>query len=342
MMSIKGLTDQPRKRLPRLAQLRKGEKKTEANKPGKDLTYFRFVCNDPAVVELFKEKYGNEPRKIRVILPYATIEENFPTWREEWGKGSLKHRCDGETMVLWQDEHGIYQKTPKPCPYANLPKGDPGRKCKETGLLYTVLPDLLPLRWGYVEAVTTSQWDCLELTANLAAIEDNIQRVSIMTGRPLSLQGVPCYLWRAPRDTSCPGPNGRVRREKWLLHLEVDPDYMMKVQRLMQAYALPAIEAPQLSAPALELDYDPGEEEEITEPDPEPESLNGNGRKFTRDDFVARIRALEQESADLGQPVHYDEATLDEAKPDELKAIGRELRAKVDALWGKQEQAALL
>src|SRR3990172_8739105 len=188
-MPIRGLTDKPRAALPRLAQLRKGAKKTDPKKPGQDLTYFRFVCLDDAITAQFYRAYPPEPRVVNVHLPYPDISEAFPTWREEHVAGGLKHRCDGETMVLWQDGEGLYHTDPRPCPYAGLPHGHPGRRCKESGVLRVVIPELG--RWGYVEVITSSIWDCLELTNNLLAVEELAQRASVITGRTITIQGIP-------------------------------------------------------------------------------------------------------------------------------------------------------
>ena len=73
-MTIKGLTDKLERRMPKLGQLRKGEKK-KGNRPGKDLTYFRFVCQDPTIDRRFHEIYDKEPR-LCAMCEFAKLHVN--------------------------------------------------------------------------------------------------------------------------------------------------------------------------------------------------------------------------------------------------------------------------
>lgn len=269
-MPIDGLTTGLEAKMPKLGTLRKGAKKT-GNAPGKDLTYFRFVCNDPAIAARFEEVYGKEPRIINVHLPFDTIDENFPTWNKEYGKGGLKHKCDGKIMYLWQDDEGLYHTDPKPCPYADLPKGDPARQCKQGGLLRVIIDDLG--EWGYVDVVTGGKWDCIGLTENVLEVKDMAHRASLISGRPIGIQGIPCLLKREPRMTSCPPRDGshgkRVRDEKWMLYLYVHPAYMQALMEGMQTFSLPMADIPQISAPELEVDYYVGNGDDVEHPETE-------------------------------------------------------------------------
>ncbi len=275
-MPIKDLTDKLEAKMPTLGQLRKGAKKT-GNAPGKDLTYFRFVCHDERINTLFHKIYEDEPRIINVHLPFDTLDQNFPTWNEDHGAGGIKHRCDGEIMILWQDEKGMYHTEPKPCPYAEYPKGDPRRKCTQHGLLRIVIDELG--EWGYVDAVTGGKWDCIGLTENVLEVEAMAHRASMITGKPIGIQGIPCQLKREPRMTSCPPREQggkRVRQEKWMLYLYVHPDFNRALMEYMNRHALATVDAPQLPAPDLEVDYyvggngDDVERPETEVIDPEP------------------------------------------------------------------------
>ena len=78
-MPIRGLTDREsvRPRLTPIGQIRKGIK--DENGKMHDLDYFRFVAKGPAqkaVQTAFETAYGKEPRLIRVVTPYPTVEEN--------------------------------------------------------------------------------------------------------------------------------------------------------------------------------------------------------------------------------------------------------------------------
>lgn len=286
-MPIKNLTDKLKAKMPRLGELRKGAPKPKNSKrPGEDLTYFRFKCNDERIDARFHEIYKEEPRIINVHLPFETLGQNFPTWNEEHGKGGLKHRCDGETMILWQDEEGMYHTEPKPCPYAEYPQGDPRRKCVQHGLLRVVIDELG--EWGYVDAVTGGKWDCIGLTENVLEVEAMAHRASMITGKPIGVQGVPCQLKREPRMTSCPPRDGshgqRVRDEKWMLYLYVHPDFNRALMEYMNQHALPSVDVPQLDAPTSDIEVDyyvgNGDDDNVERPETEvvePEtSTNGD------------------------------------------------------------------
>src|SRR5262245_40522860 len=113
---IIGLTDRA-PAFPELGVLRKGAAKPDSgNKPGADLKHFRFDSDDADAAKLFKEIYGDEPRSIRVLVPFATVDENFEAWREAWTASSLQHRCDGRMTVRLLTQRGTYTDEPKPCP----------------------------------------------------------------------------------------------------------------------------------------------------------------------------------------------------------------------------------
>lgn len=199
-MAIKGLTDRGPV-IPAIGELRKGGEKSDS-RIGRDLTYFRFTSQNADVVKAFLDAYGPEPASVEVYLPYRTVEENFESWREAWVSGGLRHRCDGETCVLWQDDMGKFHTEPRACP----------GECKPVGRLHCVIPALE--RFGTVTALTTSVNDIISLTASLQAVSmfrDN-------------LRGIPFILSRRPRKIGTPGAEGKRRRaEKWLLHIEPSP-----------------------------------------------------------------------------------------------------------------------
>jgi len=227
-MPIKGLTDQEAA-FPEIGILRKGAEK-KPNAPGEDLTYFRFTSTDGAALKTFRAAYGEEPRDINVYLPYASAEENFSSFREHWVAGGLKHRCDGETCLVWQDEHGAYSTEKKPCP----------GQCKPVGRLAVVIPELK--RLAFVTVLTTSLHDIMTLTQNLRALE-------LLRG---DLRGIPLVLRRRPRSVSTPRGKKRVRQEKWLLTLEAAPEWVALQLAAQHAAALPQLpsgELPDLVAP---------------------------------------------------------------------------------------------
>lgn len=246
-MAIKGLTDR-QGAFPQIAVLRKGGAKESEKKPGQDLTFFRFDCDDEAVTAAFAAVYGSEPREINVFLPYPTAEENFFTAKEEWRAGGLVHRCDGEMTMVRQNKDGTYNTDPAPCPGG----------CKPVGRLKVVIPELK--RLAYVVALTTSLHDIMTLQENLVAAE-------MIAG---DLRGIPFILRRSPREVSTPADGGkRVRREKWLLSIEPAPAWVAAQLTAMQQAALPAGTA-MLESP--EADEDPEDDNIIDQaPFPDPQ-----------------------------------------------------------------------
>lgn len=240
MSPIKRLTENREAAFPRIGELRKGSKKKK-NAEGKevygdDLKYFRFTTEDAGAMEKFKAAYSEkgklEPTTINVYLPFSTPDENFQAWQEEYSAGGLKHRCDGETMIVWQTPDGKYSTEPKPCPYhtGQAKRTDKNPGCKATGRLTVIIPELQ--RFAYVTALTTSILDIMELT-------DNLNAVYALRG---NLQGIPFQLKRRPKMISTPKPDGtRARYEKWMLLLEVNPGWAaMQLEDMGKRAMLPS------------------------------------------------------------------------------------------------------
>ena len=220
-MPIKGMTDHA-PMFPTIGTLRKGAKKTSENKPGADLTYLRFDSEDPLAVRMFAEAYPDQEalRNIHVFLPNRTADENMESWVEEWVAGGLVHRCDGETKVLWRTPAGGYSTEKVPCKNC---------KGKQVGRLSVIVPELG--RLACITVLTTSIHDIIKLTAQLRAYE-------ALRG---DLRGIPFILRRRKEKVSTPGPDGkRLRREKWLLSIETQPEWTMLQLTAMQRAALPA------------------------------------------------------------------------------------------------------
>lgn len=277
-MAIIGLTDRGAQ-LPRLGILRKGGPKVSERQPGRDLNdHFRFECDDAAAVADFTHAYSDKPNGIRVMFYYASVSENFETWQEHHSAGALKHRCDGQTCVLWLDKDGRYQHDPIPCPSIELkrqnPQIDKKHLCRPVGRLKVVIPELR--RMAYVLVPTTSINDILELQSNLEAAQ-------ALRG---DLRGIPFILSRRPRKVSTPGENGqRARREKWLLSIEPAPDWVRLQLVAMERAALPMAETRLLNAPAV----DEATGEIFEEDEPEIEDCEGERSqlKQLRDDLKA-------------------------------------------------------
>jgi hypothetical protein len=215
---------------PRAGVLRKGAPKPERG-PGRDLTYFRLDPIDEQTGKDFAEHYGDEPRSINVFLPYATTDENFQCWQEEYSASELKHRCDGEYVYERDKRTGQLEKTDRPCPGG----------CQEVGRLTVIIPELR--RFAYVTVLTGSAHDLAELLSNLQAIE-MLQR---------DLRGIPMVLRRIKRMISTPDDRTgkRARREKWLLNIEVAPQWARSMLTSMERHAMPLLETTVNDRPAL-------------------------------------------------------------------------------------------
>jgi hypothetical protein len=247
-MPITGLTDresaQTDMRLRSIGKIRKGEKRGDKLI---DLDHFRFVANESfkGAEKAFFNVYGREPRMLFGHLPFATMEENFSTWKEKWTrKMGLIHRCNGRHMVQWlDDDHGYvtdYElEIKKPCPYGPLAEdGAPDDKpCKQVGRLSLILPDLMrelvtngaeygleqaPL--GFVTLVTTSEHDLANLTRELLALENQ--------GGRNGLQGMPVVIRRVRESVGVrfQGNNGdtiKTKSDKWMLHIDTTNDFVL-------------------------------------------------------------------------------------------------------------------
>lgn len=263
---IKGLTDNVIPRFPRLGKLRKGgEKPATGNKPGAELSYFRFTSENPAIVGAFHDACGTQPAMLRVYLPYPSTEMNFSTWKEAWAAGGLVHRCDGETCQIWRTPDGKYSQEPKPCPGG----------CKEVGRLEVILPELITAGFvGYVTLETHSLHDLMNITATLEAVRQSAQ------DRPNGLQGIEFVLRRKKERISTPdGKGGRATREKWLVSIEPVPSWAQTY--LAMASSTLAIDAPRVDLLTGEI-MDDDEDDDVIEGavvELQPEQSSGAGKQ---------------------------------------------------------------
>lgn len=245
-MPIKGLTGETR--WPRFGTLRKGAPMGETVRNGKTIPVIgkdlddrlRFEGVDESVAESWVEAFGSAviPAELVVVLPYETVDECWQAWREHWVAGGLRYRCDGEKHVLWLDaETGEYRHDAVACP------GNGQCEAKPVGRLEVSVPQLG--RMGTVTVLTTSGHDIKNL-------DGAIRILSLKLG---GLTGIPVRLTRVLRRISTPAKDDkgkpiRVRREKWLLHIEALPEWSkrMLLERALDEPLLasgpPALPAP--------------------------------------------------------------------------------------------------
>lgn len=278
--------------IPEIGKLRKGEAKPAPNRIGKDLTYFRFTTEDRAAMSAFHAHYGAEPDEVRILVPFMTADENFHAWKEHWVASSLKHRCDGETCVLWLKSDGQHSTEPVPCPGG----------CKQVGRLKVLLPELK--RLAYVTVLTTSIWDIINIQQNLLAIQ-------MLRG---DLRGIPMILRRREREISTPAVDakgnrtgGRARRKKSLITIEAAPDWVEKQLDAQQRAALPTYAPPLMLTEggtvvqeAVEHPFeDDGRYDNLDAPfDEALEAESEADTDLTQDDFWAHARRVGIHSSD--------------------------------------------
>ena len=258
-MPIHRVTDE-QARWPRLGVLRKGATKpTNGNSPGRDLgSRLRFDAVDADVAAAWIEVFGSAGKdpetgqplpglveQITVKLPYATFEQAWQAWYEEYVAGGLVRRCDGRSIVLEaeeavEDESGepitLYRDTPSPC----IRDASRPCACKPVGRLELMVPQLQ--RMGVVTLTTTSIHDIKNIDGCLRALSLHL---AASLGE-VDLSRLPLLLKRVRRPISTPGPGGkRVRRQTWLLSLELAPAFISDL--LGATAATPA----ELTAPKL-------------------------------------------------------------------------------------------
>lgn len=235
-------------RYPRIGTLRKGAPKPNDRQPGKDLDQaLRFVGIDDDVQAAWDGTFGGELLDVdlTVRLPYAGVDEVWDAWKEHWVAGGLQYRCNGRDHVLRLDPAtGEYLTDPVPCP------GNGACSAVPVGRLEVIVPALE--RMGTVTVLTTSVHD-------IKNIDGALRILALQLG---DLRAVPLRLCRVQRMISTPGGGSekgkRVRRAKWLLHIEPLPEWV--------ALMIPRNERPALGAGSLAALPAPGEDDGDGEP----------------------------------------------------------------------------
>jgi hypothetical protein len=250
--------------------IRKGAAKDPVKKgPGKDLTYFRveFDAEEEETARKFEQVYGTEPKRINMLLPFATPDENWKAWREAYVASGLVHRCDGR-KVWFEVDYKTAEKTvvngvpEKACdgktPIATWKSRQTGEEhtlsCKPVGRLKVMLRDAPLVRLAYLTFVTTSIWDVIHIDEQLRGIE--------LANR--SLVGIPLILQRRAVSVSTRDDTGkRSRRIKSLVSVEPDPAWVRARFTAWQQDATPEIE---VTEPIMGLLEEPDEPDEPTDP----------------------------------------------------------------------------
>lgn len=214
-MPIEGLTVSTEAGFPRLGKIFKGAPKV-GNKPGNDLDYFRLECDRSGLKQQFVDLAGDQPKELDVLLPYATVEQNFDPWMREYGQSGLKRKCDGITQVLHLPEGSAqYSEEPIPC----LQRTQGKCNCTRSTGLKVIIRDLFALgHCGYFELMTSSKHDIVH-------IQSVLQMAFQFKG---SLLGIPFKVRRVPQEKSFPMQGKRGKKTYELIQMEVDPAWVAK------------------------------------------------------------------------------------------------------------------
>lgn len=221
-MPIIGMTDRESLKMafPQVGVLNKGAPKNKSS-PGKDMPTFRFTGFTPGAQKAWDAAFPEPPESLRVYLAYPTADEAFPTYKAAFKASRMTHRCDGETTsLLYNESRRGYDKSPHKCPGG----------CVETGDLKVVIPELIEA--GYVGPVilrTHAKWDCINLTSELLAAEQEAS----MAGA--DLKGIEFRLYK--RYESKPSPGGG-RQNHWLLHIAPEARWIQDRMREARAHAM--------------------------------------------------------------------------------------------------------
>jgi len=272
-MPIKRLMQNASPQMPLIGRLRKGAPKG-TNKPGKDLSYFRFTSEhgDAKCEAMFKEVYGPEPQSIKVMLPYPGVDSNFDAWLELYKGKQLISRGDGETEFGWRDDAGNWCTGERPM---TVVEGQNGHR--KAGRLQVVLPDLARAGYmGLVQVQTSSSTDISTIYSRLLSYWEQSRG---------NLQGILFNLVRYQKAIRNPRDNKMYN--KWLIDIIIDAEWsrmQLEAQR-QQAYGLlqpsspPAV--PMLvdgaTGEVMDDDWDDyGDEFDPTRPDDEPEVVGAD------------------------------------------------------------------
>ena len=284
-MPIHGLTDRGLA-FPEIGAIRKGRKETKTRKDGStyeqpiDLKYFKvdFDVQEQITADLFRQKYGPEPININIILPFNDIDACWSAFLEAYTAGRMVARSDGEKFTYLVDTKTGEIKVKGGLPFTPYNDGqivghdyqNKPVKCRPVGRLKVIIPELA--RAAYLTVMTTSVHDIANISAQLEAFK------TLNGGR---IAGIPLVLRRRPKMISTPGEKGqRVRREKWLLSIEADPEWVKRMLSETKRLALPGNGTallPETPGPEWDEDiFESGvveEDEEEFEPPSDPETV---------------------------------------------------------------------
>jgi hypothetical protein len=302
--------DGVRLKFPQIGHIRKGAPKSAAG-VGRDLKdRFRveFLPGEETSRQAFVDTYGSlEPERIRVVLPFDRLEDNWEDWYEAYTRGRMIARADEKHFirlvdlktgrVLVQDGRPFTPHTPGQV-LGML--GHSAVRTKRTGRLAVIIPELA--RFATLTLHTTSIYDRANLTSQLEAV----RRVARESRLPLS--GIPLVLSRRIAEVTWVKETGESARVKTgLINIEADPAWVreMLAERAIRALPgrrnleLPAYEeeTARLPEPVALVEAQEGQYTEVSAPVETPAATTGTPaanptRPYTPEQVREKIAVL--------------------------------------------------
>lgn len=289
-MPILDLQKDATPRLKRAGVIRLGYKKKNSSGKEYPVAADHFVLKDaPSLTEI----YGDKPTRLNVYLPFDEVDRNLMAWHQLWVASSLLCRGDGQRVdyavehqtgevivkrgkALATGKRGGIDMTaghPVKCPGMDHGLYPRCEKCRPNALLIVIIPELS--RLAYYQIATSSIHNIVNLTGQMRWVKQEIGH----------LQGVPFILELRQDSISTPGKNGnRVRRDKYLMHLEPNPEWVKAMLAEMYKRALPGGANTQRAAIAARVESAEQEPETVSgdvlyedEPEFEPQAFDHDG-----------------------------------------------------------------
>lgn len=241
---------------PEAGQIRKGGAKQKQVKNGREyetvgkdlgqaLRLVVFEGRDSAYITAkLLDLYGGltTDKPILCMLPFQRVSECWEVWNEAYSAGRMVMRADGEHYIRLIDPESGAMVVDDGQPYKpfngereiRYTRGDRQYvlPIKPTGRLKLFLPELERFVWFTLK--TTSYYDAINLEAQLGAIQNLAD--SLNGG---SCAGIRFYLYRTQKDVTWNKPDGTASRvTKWLLNVEVDPEWVKSAIGRLNQFAL--------------------------------------------------------------------------------------------------------
>jgi hypothetical protein len=211
---------------------KEGKEKTKA---GQDLNYFRFEPKafSPELRLAWQKHYGEQPTQINFRVLSDTPEEIFDPFFCQFAtiKSSPKGRkvleCNGLNIVREMDNKTQELKqVNKPC--LKLPDQDHCEKCKPSGVLKLIIPELWSEGFmGYVDIGIKSEYELSDIPANLEGI------FTLLTSLNIPMHRAELILQRGDRvvNTKFFKDGSWIPKveTKSLVSIALNPDYLKKI-----------------------------------------------------------------------------------------------------------------